>query len=90
MAGFLLTFSVRYHIIFALTLITDKMTFLSIVLMYGALQCTLNTVAFTRRMRITLRRGAAIDRLGITVVVLMDVVTIIVLAAISAGIYLSQ
>lgn len=66
------------------------MTFLSIVLMYGALQCTLNMVAFTRRIRLVLRRGTKTDRLGIAAIVLMDVVTIIVLAAISTGMYLSQ
>lgn len=62
------------------------MIFLSIVLMYGALKCAVNTVSFLQRMQQVLRRGTVVDRFGIAVVTLLDVITIITLTAVSIGI----
>lgn len=62
------------------------MIFLSIILMYSALQCAVSTVFFLQRMQQVIRRGTWVDRFGIAFVTLINVVAIITLTAVSIGI----
>jgi hypothetical protein len=61
------------------------MIFLSIILMYSALQCAVSTVALLQRMRRVIRRGSLFDRTGLAVVVLLNIVAITTVTAMAIG-----
>lgn len=61
------------------------MIFLSIILMYCALQCGLNSVSLLQRRRRVIRRGSLFDRTGLAVVVLLNIIAIATVTAMAIG-----